>query len=74
MAIWYGLCNTVTQLQFDDLWRTMQTTLFLAVTSYLEETWLLHKEKFVKVWMQHIPHYKLVVTSHVEGGHATTKA
>ena len=49
MGTCYGLCNTVTHLPFDELWKTIQTALPLAVTSYLEETWLLHKEKFVKV-------------------------
>ena len=41
--------------------------------SYCEGTWLLWKEKLVKYWVDQEPHFGVIVTSPIEGCHATLK-
>ncbi|CAG8599328.1 12567_t:CDS:1, partial [Ambispora gerdemannii] len=45
-----------------------------SVTTYLEETWMPWKKRFVKTWMNTFLHLGTTVTSHIEGAHSTLKA
>ena len=63
MGDWYRLCNTVTQLDFDYEWQAIKAKHHFAVTSYMDKTWMPHKERFGKAWTRHIPHYNLLITS-----------
>ena len=65
MGDWYRLCNTWTKPEFVYDWQAMKAKHRFVVSSYLNETWLTHKEKFVKAWTHDIPHYNLLVTSRV---------
>jgi MULE transposase domain len=40
---------------------------------YIEETWLIHKEKFIVAWIQQYLHLGNAATSRVEGSHAFLK-
>ena len=43
------------------------------VTEYVENTWLVHKEKFVLVWTNHVLHFGNTTTCWVESAHASLK-
>ena len=53
---WYRLCNAVTQPDFDDECQAMKAKHLFVISSYLDNTWLTNKEKFVTAWTRHIPH------------------
>jgi hypothetical protein len=44
------------------------------ILSYIEQTWLPHKEKFVTAWADHCLHYGNRATSRAEGYHKIIKA
>lgn len=43
------------------------------VLSYLQDTWLIHKKKFVTAWIDHFFHLGNTTTSRIEGAHAVLK-
>lgn len=51
-----------------DSWRS-----FPAVISYVEETWLIHKEMFVDAWTNKVLHFGNTTTCRVESAHAMLK-
>ncbi|CAG8580965.1 4956_t:CDS:2, partial [Scutellospora calospora] len=44
------------------------------VISYLQETWIPWKKKFIKAWTNQLLYLGTTVTSHIEGSHVTLKA
>ena len=40
---------------------------------YLEKTWLVHKEKFVKAWTNNVKHFGNTTTCRVESAHNALK-
>ncbi|CAG8728664.1 3049_t:CDS:2, partial [Cetraspora pellucida] len=68
--------SQVTEDEFDVKWRNFCFTYDNKsdVIAYIEETWMLWKERFVKAWTDKIFHLGTTVTSCIESSHSTIKA
>jgi hypothetical protein len=72
---WIKICSAHTEKLYEQAKSQMEA--FLAdkqhVFRYLNETWLVHREKFVVAWSQEWLHLGNSATSRVEGAHAAVK-
>ncbi|CAG8771991.1 8889_t:CDS:2 [Cetraspora pellucida] len=75
-AKWNDIVQSETKSEFDVKWNNLCSTYINkpSVISYLQETWIPWKEKFIKSWTNQLLHLDTTVTSRIEGSHATLKA
>jgi hypothetical protein len=72
---WMTVCNSETMQVFDANWAEMQSTFGNDHTAiiYLQNTWIVHKEKFVSAWVDTYLHLGSKNTSRVEGANNVIK-
>ncbi len=72
---WKHLISAATTTDFMLRWRRFRRSYrsHSQLVSYLEKTWIRWKERFVDAWVDNHLHLGAVVTSRVEGAHATLK-
>ena len=70
---WNVLVNSTTKVKYTVNVEEMRIAIPLCVMSYLESTWLIHKDKFVTAWISNILHFGHTTTTRVESAHAASK-
>jgi hypothetical protein len=73
LASWNGLLASTSEESYNAWLCTMQVQFPALAMSYVENTWLLWKEKLVAFWVNKNLHFGITVTSPIEGCHATLK-
>ncbi|XP_021775081.1 protein FAR1-RELATED SEQUENCE 6-like [Chenopodium quinoa] len=72
---WFKIVNAITQAEYDRALAAMQVRWgkYPAVIQYVQRTWLCHKEKFVKFWMNQVLHFSNTTNCRVESQHSAVK-
>ncbi|XP_065850051.1 protein FAR-RED ELONGATED HYPOCOTYL 3-like isoform X1 [Euphorbia lathyris] len=72
---WRTLIESLSIAEYEENLGKMQDSMsrYQTLISYVEETWLVHKEKFVVAWMKNFLHFGNTTTSRVESEHASLK-
>ena len=75
LQAWTALCRMADATEFEAQWHKLLDSFkdVHAATSYLEKTWLPHKEKFMAAWTCKSLHFGNTSTSAVEGAHSALK-
>lgn len=75
MGCWWNVIESATEEDFEFRWNTLREDYFdqRHVITYLQTTWLPHKEKLVRAWTDKLTHFGNIATSRVEGAHAVLK-
>ncbi|XP_057445785.1 uncharacterized protein LOC130737925 [Lotus japonicus] len=75
MEQWTDLVNAETEQQYEKEWRNMCAMCkdHPKFTKYISETWLTHKEKFVKAWTNNVMHFGNTTSNRAESAHAAFK-
>lgn len=73
---WGDLVSSSDRLAFDESWQRFQAKYESTseLLTYLRQTWIQYREKFVLAWTKEVMHFGHLVTSRVEGAHAVLKS
>ncbi len=74
LAKWQEVCTSLSATEFDTRFAELRDKVPFNVITYLQDTWVVHKEKFVLAWTKEVKHFGHLVTSRVEAGHASLKS
>ncbi|KAL2902295.1 Protein FAR1-RELATED SEQUENCE 5 [Bienertia sinuspersici] len=74
-GMWRLVINAATQEEFDHAWTSLVDSYswFPAAVSYVRDTWIVHKEKFVRAWTNKVFHFGNTTNCRVESAHASLK-
>ncbi|KAL2897234.1 Protein FAR1-RELATED SEQUENCE 5 [Bienertia sinuspersici] len=74
-GMWRLVINAATQDEFDHAWTSLVDSYswFPAAVSYVRDTWIVHKEKFVRAWTNKVLHFGNTTNCRVESAHASLK-
>jgi MULE transposase domain len=70
---WNMLLDSPTESIYNQRLAEMQANQPTGAVKYCTDTWLIWKENLIAAWINRQPHFGVVVTSPVEGCHATLK-
>jgi hypothetical protein len=75
IELWKAVTASITEQDFTTQWNEFLECYESKpdVLQYLQETWILHKERFISAWADRYLHLGNKATSRVEGAHATLK-
>ena len=71
---WQMLVSSIDRETFNTHWTNIKESYDALIVKYLEDTWIVYKEKFVLAWTKNTMHFSHLVTSRVEGKHSTVKS
>ncbi|KAL2896106.1 Protein FAR1-RELATED SEQUENCE 5 [Bienertia sinuspersici] len=74
-GMWRLVINAATHEEFDHAWTSLVDSYswFPPAVSYVRDTWIVHKEKFVRAWTNKVLHFGNTTNCRVESAHASLK-
>jgi histone-lysine N-methyltransferase SETD2 len=74
LADWQALVTSIDREAFTTHGTTIKKSYDVAIIKYLQDIWLIYKERFVLAWTRDIMHFGHLITSRAEGKHSTIKS
>ncbi|XP_012854485.1 PREDICTED: uncharacterized protein LOC105973988 [Erythranthe guttata] len=74
-TVWAKLVESETEEEYECNYREIVSLYgqYLKLITYINETWLIYKERFVKCWTNNIVHFGNMTTNRVESAHRASK-
>lgn len=73
LSRWQALLQQPTPELFDEAWAAIKADSPPRLVTYIEETWMRHRERFANAWIGQFRHLGHTVSSRVESAHARLK-